>query len=338
MAKKSGISHQKTESKETESYNIATKPDTCANIEIVSTKCITYSSHRAMWYNMWRIFIHYVEVSLLSTQLKILRHREVDEVLRALPEQLVDSFEEFEQAIRFNEDLSPFTSTKPFSKEDGLGNRTGIEHYHLMPCRPDCYLIWLGRTVDAAYILEISLHPTTKEFTSSEVEGRLYSRYAELCPDLTAYKIPSSYRYSFPVSNKYKFGARAVKNAPAIAPVRTSTADYLPLGQTTNLPEGRNRIGIIVGTFGILTEEIPEAAFECIDYENHPERESLTLFAGGWAFHSGVYRPETEQLLLWFCELHHVVMTTGSRRESAVLALNHEDYAQLENDLKARFP
>ena len=88
----------------------------------------------------------------------------------------------------------------------------------------------------------------------------------------------------FLFSNKYKFGARAVKNAPAIAPVRTSTADYLPLGQTTNLPEGRNRIGIIVGTFGILTEEIPEAAFECIDYENHPEERASPYLPGGGHF------------------------------------------------------
>ena len=127
-------------------------------------------------------------------------------------------------------------------------------------------------------------------------------------------------------------------STPSLVPVRTPKSDYLPLGQLGNLPEGRNRIGVVIGTFEIPTDQIPDKAMECVDYENHPERESLTLLVGGWAFHSGVYRPETEQLLLCFCELHHVVMITGSRRKSAVLVLNHEDYGQLVNHLKARFP
>ena len=274
----------------------------------------------------------------MTTPLTILRHPDVNKAIRTLPSQVVASLEEFEQTLRNNGDLSPFLKTKPFSPGDALGNRTRIEHYHLLPRKPDCYLIWLVRTVDTAYILDISLHPHPKMFTSSEVEERLYIRLADLWPVLTAYKIPGSFRYSFPVSNKDKFGARTVKGKPSLVPVRTPKSDYLPLGQLDNLPEGRNRIGVVIGTFEIPADQIPSAAMECIDYVNHPERESLTLFVGGWAFHSGVYRPETEQLLLCFCELHHVLMITGSRRKSAVLALNHDDYAKLENDLKARFP
>ena len=274
----------------------------------------------------------------MTTPLTILRHPDVNKSIRTLPSQLVDSFEKFEEALKNNMDLLPFAKTKPFSPYDALGNRTRVEHYHLLPCKPDCYLVWLVRTVSTAYILDISLHPEPKAFTSSEIEEQLYSRFAELCPELSAYELPSSYRYVFHVRNKDKFGARTAKSTPYVVPVRTPKSDYLPLGQLGNLPEGRNRIGVVIGTFEIPTDQIPDAAMECIDYENHPERESLTLFVGGWAFHSGVYRPETEQLLLCFCELHHVVMITGSRRELTVLALNHEDYARLENGLKVRFP
>ena len=187
----------------------------------------------------------------MSAQLKILRHPKVDEVLRTLPGQLVEALEEFEQALRFNEDLSPYTSTKPFSEKDGLGNRTRIEHYHLLPCRPFCYLVWLVRTVDTAYLLDVSRHPESKGFTSNEIEARLYSRLAEMCPQLESYKLSGSLRYAFPVSKQDRFRARAVKDVPAIAPVRTPNSDYLPLGQMMNLPESRNRVSIIIGTFEI---------------------------------------------------------------------------------------
>ena len=274
----------------------------------------------------------------MDTQLNILRHPKVDESLRTLPSQLANSLEDFEQTLRNNGDLSPFTHTKPFSAEDALGNRTGIRHYHLLPCRPDCYLVWLVRTGDLAYVLEVSLHPKPKEFTSSEVEERLYTRLAELCPGLSAYELPGSYRYVFPVRNKDKFGARTSNSTPHLVPVRTTKSDFLPMGQLGNLEEGRNRIGVVIGTFEIPVDQIPDAAMPCVDSDEHPERESLTLFVGGWAFRAGVYRPETEQLLLWFCELHYVVVMTGSRRESAVLALNSEDFAQLVDSLKRKFP
>ena len=160
-------------------------------------------------------------LNLMSTHLHIVRYPEVHEVVRTLPGQLVASLEEFEQALRNSRDLSPYTHTKPFSKYDGLGNRTRIEHYHLLPCRPVCNLVWLIRTSDTAYLLDISVHPDHKEFTSSEREGRLYSRLAELCPELSTYKLPGGIRYAFPVSNRDKYGDRTVKGVPYIAPVRT---------------------------------------------------------------------------------------------------------------------
>ena len=152
----------------------------------------------------------------MTTQLTILRHPKVNEALRDLPGLLAASFEELEEALKINGDLSPFTKTKPFSPEDALGNRTRIEHYHLLPRKPDCYVIWLVRTVDTAYILDISLHPEPKVFTSSEVEETLYFRFAELCPELSAYELPGSYRYVFAVRNKDKFGARTVKSTPSL--------------------------------------------------------------------------------------------------------------------------
>ena len=217
----------------------------------------------------------------MNRPLNILRHPEVDKTVCNLPRRLVESFEEFVQRLECDGDLSDFVKTQPFSAYDALGNRTRIEHYHLLPRKPDCYLIWLVRTVDTAYILDISLHPEPKVFASSEVEERLYNRLADLWPELTAYKIPSSYRYSFPVSNNDKFGARTVQNTPSLVPVRTSKSDYLPLGQLDSLPEGRNRIGVVIGTFEIPEDDFPEAALECIDYEDHPEREMLTLFIRG---------------------------------------------------------
>lgn len=274
----------------------------------------------------------------MTTPLTVLRHPDVNKTIRTLPSQLVDSLEDFEQALRNNEDLSRFTHTKPFSPCDALGNRTRIEHYHLLPRKPDCYVIWLVRSVDTAYLLDISLHPEPKVFTSSEVEETLYFRFAELCPELSAYELPSSYRYVFPVRNKDKFGARTVKSTPFLVPVRTPKSDYLPLGQLDNLPEGRNRIGVIIGTFEIPADDIPEAALECTDYGNHPEREMLTLFIGGWTCHSGIYRPETQQLIICLCPMHRVVLMAGSRSNPAIFGLSKPVYQWLEDGLKRQFP
>ena len=274
----------------------------------------------------------------MSTQLEILRHQEVNEVIRTLPGPLVDSLEEFEQALRNNEDLSPYTGTKPFSQGDGLGNRTRIEHYHLSPRRPSCYLVWLVRTIDTAYILEISIHPSPKEFTSADREGRLYSRLAELIPELASYRLPGSYRYGFPVQNRDKYGNPSINNAPSFVPVRTRESDYLPLGQLNRLSEGRNRIGVVIGTFEISSDAIPEDEKACIDSEEHPDRESLTLNVGGWVCHSGVYRKETEQIILFFCPLHNVVVQVGTRKEPMIVALSDSDYLRLFHHYKTNYP
>ena len=274
----------------------------------------------------------------MNTPLNILRHPEVDKTVRNLPWRLVESLKEFEQRLKCGGDLSDFVNTQPFSREDALGKRSRLEHYHLPPCEPECYLIWLVRTVDTAYLLEVSKHPQKGKFTDSGVEERLYPRLADLHPELANYKLPGTYRSVLPVQKKDIYGSRFTKGVPSIVPVRSSDSDYLPLGQLNKLSEGRNRIGIVVGTFEIPTEEIPEAASDCIDCEEHPERESLTLFIGGWVSHSGVYRKETEQILLWFCELHNVVMITGSRREPTIMALKEEDYRQLVDELRRKFP
>ena len=273
----------------------------------------------------------------MCTQFKILRHPEVDEALRTLPAQLVDSLEDFEQALKNDEDLSRFTHTKPFSAGDALGNRTGIRHYHLLPCRPDCYLVWLVRNVDSAFILDVSLHPTAKEFTSSEIEETLYSRFAELCPELAAYRLLGSYRYAFTVRNKDKYGARTAESIPYVVPMRTQKSDFLPLGQLGNLTEGRNRIGVVIGTFEIPTVQIPDAAMQCIDSEEHPEWESLTLNIGGWACHSGIIRKETEQVILFFCPLHNVIMQVGTRCDPLVVALSDKEYFRIFDYYRTKF-
>ena len=274
----------------------------------------------------------------MTAQLNIRRHPEVDKTVRTLPQHLVDSFEVFEQRLKCNGDMSVFINTQPFSPKDAVGNRTLIAHYHLPPCRPACYLVGLVRTVDTAYVLDIFEHPPQGTFASSEIEERLYSRLSDVCPELAEYKLPGSYRSGLPVHKKDIYGATTVKGIPFVAPVRTSKSDYLPMGQLTNLSDEQSRVGIIVGTFGIPREEIPGDAIECIDCEEHPDRESLTLYIGGWACHSGIYRKETEQIILFFCPLHNVVIQMGSRREPVVVALREQDYRQLVDGLRAEFP
>ena len=237
--------------------------------------------------------------------------------------------------------MSAFINTQPFSPKDAVGNRTLIAHYHLPPCQPVCYLVGLVRSADTAYILDVFEHPPQGTFASSEIEERLYSRLSDLSPDLAEYKLPSTYRSGLPVCKKDMYGARSAKGIPIVAPVRASNSDYLPLGQLTNLSDGQTRVGIIVGTFVISREGIqpaPDEAIECIHCEEHPVREALTLYIGGWACRSGIYRRETEQLILWFCPLHNVVMQAGSRREPVVVALREQDYRQLVDGLKAKFP
>ena len=274
----------------------------------------------------------------MGAQLNIRKHPEVDKTVQALPQCVVDSFEVFERRLKCNGDLSAFINTQPFSPKDAVGKRTRIAHYHLPPCRPVCYLVGLVRTVDTAYVLDIFEHPPQGTFASSEIEERLYSRLSVLCPELAEYKLPGTYRSGLPVHKKDIYGATTLKGTPSVAPVRASNSDYLPLGQLTSLSNEQSRIGVIVGTFGIPREEIPDEAVECIDCEEHPDREILTLYIGGWACHSGIYRKETEQLILWFCPLHNVVMQVGSRRKPVVIALREQVYRGLVDGLRAKFP
>ena len=270
--------------------------------------------------------------------MNIQRHPEVDNTVQVLPQQLIDSLELFEEQLRCNGDLSAFIHTQPFSPRDAVGNRTLIAHYHLPPCRPVCYLVGLVRTVDTAYVLDVFEHPPPGAFASSEIEERLYSRLSDLCPELAEYKLPGTYRSGLPVQKKDLYGPTSVKGVPVVAPVRAFEADYLPLGQLPNVSDEPIRVGIIVGTIDVPQEQMPDEVIECIDCEEHPRRESLTLYKAGWVCHSGIYRKETEQLFLWFCPLHNVVMRVGSRTYPVAVALGEQDYQRLVNGLRARFP
>ena len=272
----------------------------------------------------------------MGAQLNIQRHPEVDKTVHALPQRVIDSFEVFERRLKYNGDLSAFVNTQPFSPKDAVGNRTLIAHYHLPPCRPVCYLVGLVSSSDTAYILDVFEHPSHGTFASNEIEERLYFRLSEVCPELAEYKLPGTYRSGLPVHKKDIYGASTLKGIPSVAPVRASNADYLPLGQLTSLSNEQSRIGVIMGTFVIPREEIPEEAIECIDCEEHPAWEILNLHIGGWACHSGIYRKETEQLILWFCSLHNVVMQVGSRRRPVVVALSEQDYRPLVDRLRGK--
>ena len=270
--------------------------------------------------------------------MNIQRHPEVDSAVRGLPQPAVDSLEAFEHQITHGGDLSLFINTKPFSENDGVGKRTRLEHYHLRPCEPVCYLVWLVRTVDTAYVLEVSEHPSSGTFASAEIEGRLYSRLSDLTPQLGAYQLPATYESGIPVRKKDMYGARLGNGTPTVVPVRTSNSDYLPLGQLLNLPDVRTRVGVIVGTVELPRDEVPNEAMECIDYEEHPERESLSLFIGGWMCHAGLYRRETEHLILLFCPLHCVVMGMSNRRPPTVDVFSELVYLRLVDRLREKFP
>ena len=274
----------------------------------------------------------------MDAQLNILRHPEVDKTLQDLPPDIVDSFETFERQLKCHGDLSPFIKTQPFSPRDAIGNRTLIAHYHLPPCQPVCYLVGLVRSTDAAYVLDVFEHPSHGTFASREIEEHLYSRLATVSPQLTAYKVPGTFRSGLPVDKKDMYGYGFKEGVPLIAPVRTSGSDYLPLGQLTSLSGEKARIGIILGTVAIPREEIPDKALECIDCEDHPDRDTLTLYIGGWNCRSGIFRKETEQRIVWFCPLHNVVMLMGNTRQPVVVALSEQEYLRLVADLRAKFP
>ena len=274
----------------------------------------------------------------VGAYLNIRRHLEVDKAVQSLPQHLADSFEIFEQRLKCNGDLSAFIHTQPFSRKDAVGNRTLIEHYHLRPCRPVCYLVALSRLNDTAYILDIFEHPSQGMFASSKLEERLYARLSDVWPDLARYKLPGTYRSGLPVAERDMYRTQSVKSTPYVAPIRALNADYLPLGQLPSIRGERTRIGIIVGTFEIHREEVPDEALQCIDSEDHPEIESLTLYISGWQCYSVIYRKETEHLILWLCPLHNVLIQTSTRKKPVVVALSEKDYLRLFNFLAVRFP
>ena len=271
----------------------------------------------------------------MKSQSRILRHPEVDQVVDNLPQFLIDSYELFEQRIACNGDLSEFSQTKPFSPKDGVGKRTRIEHYHLRPCKPTCYLVGLVRSADTVYILDIFAHPAPGEFISSGIEGRLYDRLSDVCPELTEYELPPIYRSGLPVSRQDMYKPRAIKGTRSVAPVRTSGTDYLPIGQ---MADQQDNVALVVGSFALSREDIPEEALACIECEDHPARESLTLFRAGWPYRSGVSRKETEHIVWAFCPLHYVAILTSSREKPQVFALGEEAYKRIVEPLKSRFP
>ena len=274
----------------------------------------------------------------MGAQLNIRRHPEVDKTVQDLPRRVVDSYEVLEQRLKCRGDLSVFINTQPFSPKDAVGNRTLIAHYHLPPCRPVCYLVGLVRSNDTAYILDVFEHPSPGTFASSEIEERLYSRLSDICPKLKEYRLPGTFRSGLPVDRKDMYAAGSENGIPFIAPVRASNSDYLPLGQLASISGEQTRVGIIVGTFVIPRKEFPDEALKCIDYEDHPNREALTLYDAGWKSYSGIYRKETEHLILWFCPLHHVVMETSNRKKPVVVALSEQDYRRLVDGLRAKIP
>ena len=128
--------------------------------------------------------------------------------MRGLPQSLIESVEDFERQIACGGDLSEYVNTQPFSPKDGVGNRTLIEHYHLRPCKPSCFLVGLVRSINAVYILDVFEHPAKGTFASSEIEERLYSRLADLSPELAEYQLPPIYRSGMPVSTEDRYNPR----------------------------------------------------------------------------------------------------------------------------------
>ena len=271
-------------------------------------------------------------------ELEIRKHPRINESLSALPDSLIESFELLGHRLKHKLELSDFVKTEPLSSDDAVGRRTRLEHYHLRPCNPVCYLVWVVRTVDAAYILEVSKHPESGKFVDSEIEGRLYSLLVEVCPEFSEYQLPGTHRSGFPVHNSDRFNPRTVNGNPGIAPVRTPESNYLPIGQLSRLSGGKNRIGIVVGTFEIASEDIPEEAMECIDDAGHPERESLTLYSAGWIFRAGLYQKATEHIVLIMCSLHSVIIRASSMEGTRIVASGERAFKRLVDSLKDEFP
>lgn len=274
----------------------------------------------------------------MNSQAKIEKHPEVDKVVRALPLDLLDSFEHFEQQIICGGDLSEFFNTRPFSPGDGVGNRALVQHYHLRPCKPSCYLVGLVRSIDTVYVLDVFEHPPKGKFASSGIEELLYSRLSQMCPELTEYELPPICRSGLPVSKEDMYNPKLVKGRRSIAPVRALNSDYLPLGQIADLPDQQSNVAIVMGSFEVSGGDIPAEALDCLEYADHPARDNLTLYRAGWTCRSGIYRKETEQIVWAFCPLHYVAMQASGREKPQFFVLGEQTYRELVEPLKMMFP
>ena len=268
---------------------------------------------------------------------KIEKHPSVNSLVGSLPQNLRDSFLAFEQRLECGGDLSEFIHTKPSSRQDALGNRTGIRHYHIRPCKPVCYLVYLVRFPDVIYILEVSEHPPQGDFASTEIEKRLYPRLFQVRPELAENELPAIYRWVLPIEKRDLYNRRELKGSASITPVRGINADYLPLGHLADIPAEQARVPIVASSLTVPHHDLPPSILECLDYEEHPDREDLTLLRTKWILRSGVYRRETEQLALFFCSLHHVVIPID-KSGPRFLKMLKGDYDHLLGNLRIRFP
>ena len=262
----------------------------------------------------------------------------MEKAVRALPLNLIESFKHFEQQIVSDGDLSKFVNTRPFSPSDGIANRALIEHYHLRPCKPSCYLVGLVRSSETVYMLDVFEHPPKGKFVACGIEELLYSRLSQICPGFTEFELPALYRSGLPVSKGDMYNSRLVKGRRAVAPVRASNSDYLPLGQVADLPDEQGSIAIVMGSFYVSGEDIPEEALDCLEYADHPARDNLTLYIPRLRYRAGIYRTETEQIVWVFCPLHYVAMQASSREKLQIFALGEQNYRKLVDPLKEMIP
>ena len=274
----------------------------------------------------------------MAAQLKVQKHPEADTDVGLLPRNLMESFENLEQRLMNGDDLSEFIHTKPHTPRDAISTRTLIEHYHLQPCTPVCYLVGLVRSVDTVYILDVFEHPPRGTFASSGLEERLYSRLSDVCPGLSEYKLPGTFRSGLPVLKSDLYNPGSVKGRPSVVPVRASDSDYLPLGQLPDVPDGQISVAIKIGSFGVHQEDIPAEAVGCIEDDEHPARECLTIYSAGLKCRLGIYRKETEHIIFAFCPMHHVVIRASNMEIPLVFALEEQEYRSLIEPLREKFP
>ena len=273
----------------------------------------------------------------MEEMLQIEVHESVSEVVKSLPDNLRKSLNEFKNKLMNRERLDGFEETLPLSRKDSIGRRTGIRHYHLRPCNPVCYLVYVVVFKDTAYLLDISEHPPLGSFVSAKIEERLYPRLFSMRPELDENLLPSLYRSGLAIQNRDKYGKRYLKGRLSVAPVRGQDSDYIPLGQLSDFPEGRQSVPILAGTFDVSNDDIPEECRECIEMEEHPDREDLTLLRAKWEYQSGIYRPVSEQIVLVFCTLHLVVVKMN--KDGIEFAkLEEPEFTSLFNLMMKRFP